>query len=158
MRWNRLRSAWQVPVVIATVILLGGLSVSHLYLGLDWFSSVLGRLVFGLAWMGVLSIAYLYHQPAGREPRGLLAVACAALIVIGGSDAYRFYRTDAASAGAASVGTTRHNRGSRRRVTISVFHHGMTHIRRLVFRLRRRVSIIRGSSVPPPFRRQRWRR
>lgn len=99
---HRLRSAWQVPIVIAAVILLGGLAVSHLYLGLDWFSSVLGRLVFGLAWAGVLSIAYLYHQPAGREPGGLLAVTCAALIVIGGSDAYRLYRTDGASAGAAA--------------------------------------------------------
>ena len=101
---RRLRPAWQVPVAIAVVILLGSLAFSQLYLGLDWFSNVAGRLAFGLAWVGVLSIAYLYHQPAREEPQGLLAVTCAALIVIGGSDAYRLYRTDGAGGGAAAAG------------------------------------------------------
>ena len=49
-----------VLTVIAAAI-IGLISFSRMYLGVHWFSDVLGSLSLGLIWVSVLSIAYTHH-------------------------------------------------------------------------------------------------
>jgi hypothetical protein len=50
--------------------------------------------VFGMAWIALLSVAYLSHQSARRQTRGLLVVAGGTLILVGGLNIYRSHATD----------------------------------------------------------------
>lgn len=85
---RRLGSGWWPMAVLAWAGIVVPIAFSRLYLGAHWFSDVMGGLTFGMAWVAVLSIAYLRHQHRGRV-RGLFAVACMTLVVAGGVNVYR---------------------------------------------------------------------
>ena len=90
---HQLRPAWRPLVVAAWACIVLPIALSRLYLGAHWFSDVAGGLAFGMAWVAVLSIAYLHHQRPVRA-RGLLAVACAALVLAGGVNVHRRHASE----------------------------------------------------------------
>lgn len=91
---RRIRPTWGLPVALAAAILVALIAFSRLYLGAHWFSDVAGGLAFATAWLALLCIAYLHHQPSERGAGGLLAVACAGLVVAGGFHVYRRHAAD----------------------------------------------------------------
>lgn len=77
------RPATRNLVIGGIVLLVGWIALSRLYLGAHWFSDVAGGLGFGLAWVGMLGIAYVRHRPADDRIRGLLPITLATLVVAG---------------------------------------------------------------------------
>lgn len=70
-----------IALVAAVVIL--AISGSRLYLGVHWFSDVVASLSLGLAWIAVVSIAYVHHVSGERlraVPVVLLMVATVTLV------------------------------------------------------------------------------
>lgn len=66
----------------------GGLSalaiaLSRLYLGVHWFSDVLGGMALGLAWVALLGIAYRRHPAPALSLTGLVTVSTLVLGVAG---------------------------------------------------------------------------
>ncbi|BCG98116.1 membrane protein [Mesorhizobium sp. 131-2-5] len=90
----RVRPAWGLPVALAAAVLVALIAFSRLYLGAHWFSDVAGGLAFATAWLALLCIAYLHHQPYEKGAGGLLVVACAGLVVAGGYHVYRNHTKD----------------------------------------------------------------
>ena len=83
-----LRSA----ILASCALLVGLVALSRLYLGAHWFTDVAGGLGFGIAWVGLLGIAYVRHRPAGGLSRGLLP-AVAVVLVVAGSVNIAFYHS-----------------------------------------------------------------
>lgn len=82
------RLACRVPLIVGAATLITLIAFSRLYLGAHWLSDVAGGLAFGIAWIALLAVAYLHHQPQRIRPYGLLIVACAALVVAGSTNIY----------------------------------------------------------------------
>jgi undecaprenyl-diphosphatase len=78
-----LTARWRVAVIAATASLVGLIAISRLYLGAHWLPDVLGGMAFALAWIAILGAFYLRRatQPVGAGR--LLAVAAAALVLLG---------------------------------------------------------------------------
>ena len=90
----RLQPAWRLPVALAAAVFVALIAFSRLYLGAHWFSDVAGGLAFATAWLALLCIAYLHHQPSEKGAGGLLVVACVGLVVAGGFNVYRRHASD----------------------------------------------------------------
>ncbi len=88
------RPAWRVPILAAALSVPALIALSRLYLGVHWFSDVVGSLLFATAWVIPLAIAYGQHRPPPIEVWKLSAVVCAAVVLVGGSHVYRRHPTD----------------------------------------------------------------
>ena len=91
---RRFHRAGRLRASLAATAFVVLIALSRLYLGTHGLSEVTGGLVFGMAWIALLSIGYLSHQPARRQTRGLLVVACGTLALAGGLNIYRSHATD----------------------------------------------------------------
>ncbi len=81
---RELRSNWHWIPYSSAVFLVVAISFSRLYLGVQWFSDILGGWSLGLVWVALLGIAYRQH-PAERIPaREFAPIGLAALILTAG--------------------------------------------------------------------------
>ncbi len=76
--------AWQALTAASAVLMVALVGISRLYLGVHWFSDVLGGIAFGTAWMALLGIAYVRHDPPRLSGARLAAITLAAMAVVGG--------------------------------------------------------------------------
>ncbi len=89
------RPAWRLPIAAGSACLVFLIAFSRLYLGAHWLSDVLGGLAFGSAWLALVGLFYLRGRSERIDPGKMFAIACAALVIAGGFNAYRHQTTDA---------------------------------------------------------------
>ncbi len=90
------KSGWQKTAFVlgaAAAVLM--IAFSRLYLGAHWFSDVLASLGLGVAWIALLSIAYIthVHEPPMRAAP-VLVIVLATLTLLGGPYAGRHHARD----------------------------------------------------------------
>lgn len=74
---------WRVPLAVGAALVVVSMAFSRLYLGAHWFSDVAAGLAFGLVWVALLGIAYLWHRPQRVRAAGLLG-AVLVTVAVGG--------------------------------------------------------------------------
>jgi undecaprenyl-diphosphatase len=92
------KSGWQQT---AFALCAGGMAVlvafSRLYLGAHWFSDVIASFGLGIAWIALLSIAYIHHvRERTIRATPVLLVVLATLTFVGGSYAGNHHERDLA--------------------------------------------------------------
>ncbi|MCU7813790.1 MAG: LssY C-terminal domain-containing protein [Candidatus Thiodiazotropha sp. (ex Rostrolucina anterorostrata)] len=69
-----------LPYSIAA-LLVGGVTLSRLYLGVHWFTDILGSVSLGIAWIALLGIAYYRHVEAESHTTTLIGSALLLLLL-----------------------------------------------------------------------------
>lgn len=60
---RELRLRWRASIVAAAGVLVALIAMSRLYLGAHWVSDVTAGIAFGAAWVSLLAMSYIRHQP-----------------------------------------------------------------------------------------------
>jgi undecaprenyl-diphosphatase len=84
-----------LPYTLAGILVVA-IAFSRLYLGVHWFSDVLGGASVGLLWITLLGIAYDRHPAPALRLKPLLAVALAVLFMAGAWQLEFRYKQDLA--------------------------------------------------------------
>lgn len=69
-----------LPYSIAACI-TGAVALSRLYLGVHWFTDILGSFTLGIAWLALLGIAYYHHVEAESRRSAIAATGLATLVI-----------------------------------------------------------------------------
>jgi membrane protein DedA with SNARE-associated domain/membrane-associated phospholipid phosphatase len=85
-----------LPYTVAGILVVA-IAFSRLYLGVHWFSDVLGGASVGLLWVTLLGIAYDRHPAPALPLKRLLAIILTALFVAGAWQVEFRYRQDLAN-------------------------------------------------------------
>lgn len=75
----------KILITLLVTILIALVEFSRLYLGVRWFSNVLGSLSLGLIWLALLSIAYIHHLPIERFRTWPFSLAIVLVLGLSGS-------------------------------------------------------------------------
>ena len=81
------RPTWERTVIAAlAAAVIMAISGSRVYFGVDWFSDVVASLSLGLAWVAVVSIAYLNHVSDERlRPLPVTLLMAGTVVLVGGT-------------------------------------------------------------------------
>jgi undecaprenyl-diphosphatase len=82
---REMQPRWRSVVVMGMMLMVVSIAFSRLYLGAHWLSDVAAGLAFGIAWLALLAIAYLRHDPPKLPVKGLATVFFTTLILVGGT-------------------------------------------------------------------------
>jgi membrane protein DedA with SNARE-associated domain/membrane-associated phospholipid phosphatase len=85
---------WRLTVAGSMALFVSAIALSRLYLGAHWLSDVIGGGAFAIAWVALLGIAYLRHNPPRLGAGGLLAAAGTALALAGGTHVFFAHGAD----------------------------------------------------------------
>jgi membrane protein DedA with SNARE-associated domain/membrane-associated phospholipid phosphatase len=85
-----------LPYTLAGILVVA-IAFSRVYLGVQWFSDVLGGASVGLLWVTLLGIAYDRHPAPALPLKRLLAVSLAVLLLGGAGEMEFRYKQDLAS-------------------------------------------------------------
>jgi undecaprenyl-diphosphatase len=88
------RNRW-LPYSIAALVVTA-IAFSRLYLGVHWFSDVLGAVTLGLFWVALLGIAYDHHPAPRLHARGLVGFVLLIAIVAGSLQVQQRFERDLA--------------------------------------------------------------
>ena len=92
------KSGWKkIAFALPAVAIAALIAFSRLYLGAHWFSDVMASLGLGLAWIGLLCIAYLHHvheKPLRALPMSI--VVFTVFVFFGTLYAHRYHERDLA--------------------------------------------------------------
>jgi len=75
-------------------VLIAGLAFARLYLGADWLSTTMASLVFGIAWVAPLSLAYLPRRVPTVQPVSLFVFSLLTLGMVGSVNIGFAHRAD----------------------------------------------------------------
>lgn len=78
------RPVKQVLAAVLAALMVALIGFSRLYLGAHWFSDVVGGIAFGTAWIALLAIAYVRHDPPRLPHLPLAALVFVTITVVGG--------------------------------------------------------------------------
>lgn len=76
--------AWRRIIAFATLLLIGLIALSRVYLGAHWLTDVLAGLAFGIAWIALLTIGYLRHHPQPVPAAAFGALLLAVMVLADG--------------------------------------------------------------------------
>jgi magnesium-transporting ATPase (P-type)/membrane-associated phospholipid phosphatase len=83
-------------IIAGTALFVSAIAFSRLYLGAHWLSDAVAGLSFSVAWVALLGIAYLRHEPPAVGVRGLLTLVGLTVFAVGGLHIARDHAADMA--------------------------------------------------------------
>jgi len=85
---------WQAAIAVTAAITVALIGFSRLYLGAHWFSDVISGIAFGTAWISLLAIAYMRHNPPELPATPLAAIAVVTIMAVGSFQVMHRMSTD----------------------------------------------------------------
>jgi undecaprenyl-diphosphatase len=83
------RPRWQALIAATAALAVTLIGFSRLYLGVHWLSDVIGGIAFGTAWIALLAIAFMRHNPQQLPKISIAVIAIATFVVVGGFQVIR---------------------------------------------------------------------
>jgi cation-transporting ATPase E len=93
---HEVKPPWRAWIIAGAALFVSAIAASRLYLGAYWLSDAVAGLSFSVAWVALLSIAYLRREPPAAGVRSLLLLVGLTVFTVGGWHIGRDHAADMA--------------------------------------------------------------